>query len=158
MYARLKTSLLTLVTVAAVTVACGDDGPDADRYEAELNSANEVGNNQNNSTATGTATFTDLGGSIEYTLDVQGMSSPTAAHIHIGGPTVNGGVLVPLFSTTSPPATFSGRLASGTIIQSTIIGISMDSLRVLMRTNGAYVNVHTSANPGGEIRGQIVPR
>jgi hypothetical protein len=31
----------------------------------------------------------------------------------------------------------------------------MDSLVTLMRTGNAYVNVHTSANKGGEIRGQL---
>jgi hypothetical protein len=31
----------------------------------------------------------------------------------------------------------------------------MDSLLVLMRTGNAYVNVHTSAYPSGELRGQI---
>jgi len=33
----------------------------------------------------------------------------------------------------------------------------MDSLAVLLRNGNAYVNVHTAANPNGEIRGQIVP-
>ena len=32
----------------------------------------------------------------------------------------------------------------------------MDSLVVLMRNGMAYLNVHTTAFPGGEIRGQIV--
>jgi hypothetical protein len=35
------------------------------------------------------------------------------------------------------------------------IGISMDSLLVPMRNGNAYVNVHTSAYPSGELRGQI---
>jgi len=33
----------------------------------------------------------------------------------------------------------------------------LDSLMVLLRTGGAYVNVHNAVNPGGHIRGQIGP-
>ena len=32
-----------------------------------------------------------------------------------------------------------------------------ESLIALMRTGNVYVNVHTSNNPGGEVRGQIMP-
>ena len=34
--------------------------------------------------------------------------------------------------------------------------VALDSLLVLMRNGHAYVNVHTVAHPGGEIRGQVV--
>jgi len=34
--------------------------------------------------------------------------------------------------------------------------VKYDSLLVLLRNGQAYVNVHTTANPGGEIRGQLV--
>jgi hypothetical protein len=33
----------------------------------------------------------------------------------------------------------------------------MDSLLVLLRNGNAYINIHTAANPDGEIRGQIRP-
>ena len=148
---------------AACLAACDDDGPDPDQYEATLSGASEVP--ANNSSATGSFVLTDRGGDFEYRLDVQNLDMPAAAHIHAGAAGVNGGVLVPLFSTTSPPASFSGRLATDVFTAADIrplpgatVAISVDSLRVLLRTGGAYVNVHTVALPAGEIRGQIVRR
>jgi hypothetical protein len=35
--------------------------------------------------------------------------------------------------------------------------VSLDSLRVLFNNGNAYTNVHTTANPGGEIRDQVHP-
>ena len=50
----------------------------------------------------------------------------------------------------------NGRLESGSFTASALPStMSMDSLRVLMRAGLTYVNVHTVANPPGEIRGQI---
>lgn len=37
-----------------------------------------------------------------------------------------------------------------------LLGGLTDSLLVLMRNGHAYVNVHTVAQPAGEIRGQVV--
>ena len=36
--------------------------------------------------------------------------------------------------------------------------VSMDSVMKLVKAGLAYVNVHTPANGGGEIRGQLVPK
>ena len=54
----------------------------------------------------------------------------------------------------------TGQVASGTInldqpIVSGASSITGDSLLVLLGNGNAYTNVHTAANPGGEIRGQI---
>ena len=150
--------LISILAIAAVTPACDDGGPDDDRYEATLSGSNEV--DPNDSEATGTAVFTDRGGSFDYRIDVQNIDMPTAAHIHVGVAGVNGGVVVPLFSTNSPVADFSGRLVAGSFTAADIVAtssLSFEGLRDLMRTGGVYVNVHTDANLAGEIRGQIVP-
>jgi hypothetical protein len=149
---------MSILAIAALMPACDDDGPDDDRYEATLAGSNEVPANGSN--ATGTAVFTDRGGSFDYSIDVQNINMPTAAHIHVGVAGVNGGVIVPLFSTSSPVANFSGRLVTSSFTAADIVAsfdISMDELRDLMRTGGVYVNVHTTAIPGGEIRGQLGP-
>lgn len=97
---------------------------------------------------------------ISYQLDVKDIVDVTAAHIHLGAAGTNGDVIVPLF--TGPPKTgsFTGTLASGTITEADLTGPmqgkTFQDLAGVVLAGGTYVNVHTTANPNGEIRGQIV--
>ena len=157
---RHQLAAAVLLALAAGTLGCDDDdetGPDNPRFTAALAASKEVEPpTPITSGATGTTAFTLTGTTVSYAIDVTGLSSnATAAHIH--GPasaTQNAGVIVPL---TPVAAQTNGRLATGTFTAASITaaGVSFDSLLVLMRNGNAYVNVHTTANPAGEIRGQI---
>ncbi len=75
-------------------------------------------------------------------VTVTGLSGPImAAHIHDGTPGINGPVIFPL--------TFTGNR-----IQTEITDITPEQLAKFI-SGGYYINVHTAAHPGGEIRGQI---
>ena len=100
--------------------------------------------------ATGASTFTLVGSQLTVRLDVAGIDSATAAHIHAGGAGVAGPVLVPLFDGPPTALGFSGTLADTTIQVA-------DSVAARLRAGTAYVNVHTTANPAGHIRGQVSP-
>lgn len=73
----------------------------------------------------------------------EGMATAAiSCHLHLGAVGVSGGVVLPLTSTG--PNSYSGT-ATLTAAQATAL-----------QTEGIYTNVHTTANPGGEIRGQVV--
>lgn len=111
--------------------------------------------------ATGQATFTVdfTGAGVGYKLEVTDLQDVTAAHIHAGAKGVNGPVVVPLFNGPAKTGPFTGVLAEGTItpadLKGDLQGKGLPDLLVLMQGGGLYVNVHTKANPDGEIRGQI---
>jgi hypothetical protein len=50
-----------------------------------------------------------------------------------------------------------GLISNGTFIGTENSQVSGDSLVVLLTNGRAYVDIHTAANPGGEIRGQAFP-
>jgi hypothetical protein len=83
-----------------------------------------------------------------YRLSASNIVSVTAAHIHRGAAGSNGPVVVNLLGAT---ALSSGGVLSGTL------PTTPDILNELM-SGGLYFNVHTTANPGGEIRGQLEVR
>ena len=155
----LRSVLAMLVAVALVGACDDDDDDDFDQFEATLNGANEVPARITN--ATGSFELTDRGTAMDFDLTVNNAVNVMAAHIHTGAPGQNGGILVSLFAGDTI-ATQNGRLSAGTFTAANILGLSgatpitMDSLRALIRNGNAYVNVHTIAFPGGEIRGQIV--
>jgi len=108
--------------------------------------------------------------SLHFKLIAANIENITQAHIHCGSADVNGPVVVFLFP-DSPPATlidgrFDGVLADGERTGANVIprpdsdacpgGVAnFDELLSKIRNGEAYVNVHTSQNPPGEIRGQL---
>jgi hypothetical protein len=147
--------LIAAIVVTATAVACGSDDPVVPKdptYVATINGAGE--NPVRNVAGTGTATIVKKNGTYTYTVTYSGMSGAlTGGHIHgPAGVGVNANVIVPFPDANGAPA--SGTL-TGTFASTNNVAISNDSLDVLMRTGNAYVNLHTTQFPGGEIRGAL---
>lgn len=141
-----------LASVAGIGLGCGDtvSGIPAgvEVFTASLNGANE--RPAVTTTATGQAVITVLGNLVSWKVDVADIDSVTIGHIHYGVADSVGGVMVNL-SPTPTGRSFTGTVALGS---DTVV----DSVLTHMRNGRAYVNIHTSANPGGEVRGQLVKR
>jgi len=92
---------------------------------------------------TGWAVLRDDGTEIEYSVTVAGLSSNlTAAHFHNAPAGVGGGVIHGI--------TFTDSTSTGSWT-----GFSENNISELLKNN-FYFNVHTTNNPGGEIRGQLI--
>jgi len=131
----------------------------SERFAATLSGANSRPT-AITSSASGTASFTYVSDikTLFYRIDVASIDSVFLAHIH--GPADTGqtaGVALNLWLGPVKGPGFTGTLAQGVGGDlGAPAGMTLDSLLVLMRNGNAYVNVHTRAHPGGEIRGQVV--
>ena len=135
-------------------------GAEATRFRATLSGDNEVPPVQSSASGTATVSVTEDGTGLDYTVTVMNAQGIMQAHIHIGGPDENGPVVAFLFGLVEP-VDVDGELASGTLsaedLVNDLVGLSIDDLLDEIRAGNAYVNVHSDANPGGEIRGQLEP-
>ena len=134
-------------------------------WEAVLNGANETP--AVTTPATGRAWLVDRGNTIDFYMEYSGLTSNTTnAHIHRGAAGVAGGTMVQLpyvNGATSGVAVLTidmTRLVGGVndVAPLETGNQSAADFRALLNSGGAYVNVHSANNTGGEIRGQIVPR
>jgi Cu/Zn superoxide dismutase len=110
-----------------------------------LNGASEV--SAVTTTATGTASLTFIGSQMFYTVSYSGLSgAATASHIHGPAATTNNASVIIPFNT---PSGTSGSISGS---------VSLTPTQLTWLLSGqTYVNVHTTTNPGGEIRGQVYP-
>lgn len=139
--------MLRRVLIATVMSAAFATGASAAtiNYSAKLSGAREVPKIDTKGTGSFTGTYDTTAKTLNYTLTFDNLTGPaTAAHLH-GPATRNAtaGVLAPLGdkNPTSP--------VTGTVT------LNDDQAKALQKGR-VYVNVHTQANPGGEIRGQVV--
>jgi hypothetical protein len=110
--------------------------------------------------------FSNDGTQVRYKLVVNGLNNTTQGHIHVApAPGSNGPVVLwlypdePPFVPTLLPGIFNGVLGTRTATASDLTGAAgiatFEDLRAAIAEGRAYVNVHTSAFPAGEIRGDI---
>lgn len=117
-------------------------------YEAFLAGVNETPPNGSPATGYGTLVFDDFAFTITVNESWAGLLAPaSASHIHTAPPGSAGPVTFGLAGVPS--------VTSGSIPQQ-VFGITAGQVTSL-NAGQMYFNIHDSAFPGGEIRGQIVP-
>ena len=88
-------------------------------------------------------------------------TTTTAGHIHVGPKGVAGPVVIDFPGIAGRLGDFvtTFRVGEASFRASAVNGInSIDDVIQAVANGNAYVNIHTTTNPGGEIRGQLVPK
>jgi hypothetical protein len=135
-----KAIIATLALTATVALA----GPAfADKYKATLDGKSESPPNASTGTGTADIDYDPASKKLSWKLTYTGLSGPaSAAHFHgPAEPGKNAGVELAIPGATSSPAEGSATLT--------------DAQAADLAGGKLYINVHTAANPGGEIRGQV---
>ncbi len=140
---RMHHSIVAASVFAAVLASAGMASAEEMHFTADLTAASEVPPTDSAGTGSAEITYEPDTKEMSWTVEYSGLTGPaTAAHFH--GPAAageNAGVAVPMEVSDSPmegSATLTDEQAS-------------------QLTSGQwYVNIHTDANPKGEIRGQVV--
>jgi Ca2+/Na+ antiporter len=150
---ELSVLILAVFSIAMTTTWLSAAYAQEQKFTASLSGSQEVP--PNTSTAKGWAWFKLMGNAVWYKVNVTGIDKATMAHIHGAKAGENGDPIANLQIT----ATTKSSLAQGNITPSdltgSLAGKSISDLVSKMQSGETYVNVHTEANPNGEIRGQI---
>src|ERR1700687_3563274 len=136
-----RSTLAALACVGALALATPSMAAMVN-LKADLKASNEVPPADSKGTGSLTATYDTASKKLSWKGSTKGLSGPaTAAHFHAGEAGKNGGVVVPI--TGADKDSFEG---SATLT---------DAQAADVQAGKWYVNVHTAANKGGEIRGQL---
>ena len=139
----LRRSLLTTILAMTSTAPLMALAADTATFSATLSGAAEVPANMSPGSGSLEATLDKSTNQLTWKMTYIGLSGPaTMAHFH--GPAMpgaNAGVVVPFASAVSP---VEGKAT-----------LTAPQVADLMAGKW-YANVHTAANPGGEIRGQLM--
>lgn len=137
----MKTTAL-LTTLALGLVVATSASAEKMMMKVPLTGASEVPPNTSKGTGEADVTYDTSDKKLSWKLTYSGLTGPaTAAHFH--GPAEagkNAGVVVPITNTAS------GSEGSATLTDAQAADLTAGKM---------YINVHTEANKGGEIRGQV---
>jgi CHRD domain len=136
--------LKTKTILATLALGVAFAGPAfAEKMKATLDGKTEVPPNASAGTGMADVNYDPATKKLTWKLTYSGLTGPaTAGHFHgPAEPGKNAGVAVAIPNVTSSPVEGSATLT--------------DAQAADLEAGKYYVNVHTAANPGGEIRGQV---
>ncbi len=131
-------NLLT-ATVLLASLAAGVRAQTS-TFSASLLGGNEVPPNASTAIGSAVTVLNTTNNQVAVTLVTSGLVGGTAAHLHQAAAGSNGSIILPLV---------------GGPIQWTATGTLTAAQVAALQAGNVYVNAHTTAFPGGEIRGQL---
>jgi hypothetical protein len=141
---KMRRVLWLSLGVLAVFLVCEGARAAQITFKADLSGTSQVPPVTTAGKGTATAVLDTTAKKLTWTVNYSGLSGPvTGAHIH--GPAAAGasaGIVIP----------FTGELASPITGSAALTDVQIADLE----GGKYYVNLHTAANKGGEIRGQLV--
>jgi len=141
MPAKILRSALAALAGSAALILASASFAETVNLKAELKSATEVPPTASKGSGAVTATYDTASKMLSWKGSYKDLTGPaTMAHFHAGEAGKNGPVVIPISPSASP---FTG---SATLT---------DAQAAELLAGKWYVNVHTEANKGGEIRGQV---
>ncbi len=126
----------------AMALACTSAAALAETMQVKLSGDQEVPAVTGSSSGSGSVTIND-DGSVSGSVTASGFA-PTAAHIHEGKAGANGKVIVPF---TKEGDKFSAPAGAK---------LTPEQMKAF-KDGDLYVNIHSAAHPGGEVRAQLKP-
>jgi hypothetical protein len=137
----MKTTVLLAGALLSVILTAGASA-ESITYKAELKGSQEVPPTESKGTGTAKLSYDKATKTLKWTVTYSGLSGPaTAAHIH--GPAEPG---------KNAPVAIGFAKAESPIEGSATL---TDAQAADLAAGKFYINVHTAANKGGEIRGQL---
>jgi len=136
-----------LLVCAMIVASCTSTSSNVVAMGATLNAASEVPTNTSTGTGTATVSLDKATKTLSWTVSYSGLTGDaTAAHFHgPAAPGANAGVVVAIATGSVPNPAVGSKVLTDDQIADLLAG-------------KWYVNIHTKANPGGEIRGQVVAK
>lgn len=133
----------TVIAMSVLAAAAFAGPASAEKLKATLDAKSEVPATTSSGTGTADLDYDAASKKLSWTVTYSGLSGPaTAAHFH--GPAEagkNAGVAVAIPNATSSPVKGEATLT--------------ETQAADLLGGKYYINIHTAANPGGEIRGQV---
>ena len=139
----LAAAAFTMALGACSHVDLGGGARGTETYRATLSGSQEVPPVSGTGSGSAEVTVNPSTMAMTYRVTYSGLSGPaTMGHIHGPAPAgQNAGIKIPFPSAAPSPITGSGTLTAEQYAD--------------LKAGRYYVNIHTAANPGGEIRGQL---
>lgn len=153
---RLVILVVAVLVVSSPVVAQERD--DAENFTADLSGEQEVPAVDTQAAGVAGLSVDDNVARLSFVVVVFDIEEVVAAHIHCARQGENGPIGVTLFQ--------GGPIGEGTIARGEATEpdegnacgwVNLGDVVGAMRSGDTYVNVHTTANPAGEVRGQIEP-
>lgn len=137
------TMLGTVMLGGLLSVTATPSRAEVVKLQADLKGSNEVPPNSSSGSGKAEAAFDTQTKVLTYTVTYAGLSGPVmGAHFHGPGEAgKNAGIALP-FKTVQSPIQGSATLT--------------DAQAADLLAGKWYANIHTAANPGGELRGQMM--
>lgn len=164
-FSRHIASLTVAVFAGTALVSCDDDSPAPAaptplvRFRATLAGSEEVPPVTTAATGTSEFTLSRTNDTLFVNVTVNALTNVRFGHFHTGARGANGAVVAFLVDPPTLAGAQNGRIGKQFITAANLTGTlanqPLSALIDQMRAGNIYVNLHTDANPGGEVRGQV---